>query len=673
MNDLPFPLLPAPAHFEPLSGHFDIDAAVVIVLRADASQATLRTARNLQQAIEKQAGVQLLIGPAAASARAIALRIDSGSGAAESYRLQISGDRIELAAPDEAGLFYGAQTLIQLLRGGGRSIAACRCEDRPALPNRGIMLDVSRGKVPTLRTLERLVDGLAHYKLNQLQLYTEHTFHFASHPDIGAGCDPLTADDMYALDAYCSERHVQLVPNLQSTGHMRHILDLPQYQHLAETPWHWSISAAGDEPYRFIDQLYGDFLPAFRSRLFNIDSDETYDFGRGQTSAKAAELGVGRLYLNHIVRLRELAARHGRTVMMWADILHHHPELIAEVPDDIVLLDWSYEAAPRYPTLDAIAAAGRPFYVCPGTSTWNTLFPRLDNAIGNIRTYVTQGLELGARGMLLTDWGDMGHYQPYANSWYPYLFGAEMAWAGGRTSEQDFDRAFGVLFLGQASGQAVQAMRRLGSAVQAPGIGVGNGSLSAYALWEDPLAGKTRSASRASLNELRDAAAHALRAWAVLPEPELRHALQFDALLLRTVADKVLAGRAAVDALKASGQTSAGELAAAIDALAANRARLQALQHEWERLWLQEARRGEIGITLAHYAGLEQRWTAALAWLREQHRRLVAGEAVDRELSSYDTGEYAVLWEQGGNDLRRLVGLVGRDKVPAQMLEWLGM
>lgn len=662
MDSVPL-LLPAPAHFEYQPGRFDLDESVDLLVEPGASSATLRTARHLQAALAAQTGLRLPIGTAAASDRPLRLGIVAGAGTApQSYRLEVTPASIAVEAADEAGLFYGVQTLIQLVAGGGRSIAACRCEDRPALPNRGIMLDVSRGKVPTLRSLERLVDTMARYKLNQLQLYTEHTFDFRSHPAIGAGCDPLTADDMYALDVYCSERHVELVPNLQSTGHMRHILELPQYGHLAETTWHWSISASGDAPYAFLDELYGDMLPAFRSRLFNIDSDETYDFGRGQTAERAAELGVGRLYLDHIVRLRELAARHGCTLMLWADVIHHYPELIAEVPDDVVLLDWSYEAAPRYPTLDAIAAAGRPFYVCPGTSSWNTLFPRLDNASGNIRTYVTQGIAAGAQGMLLTDWGDMGHYQPYANSWYPYLFGAEMAWTGGTTGDEAFERAFAVLFLGEASGAAVQAMRRLGSAVESPGIGVANGSLSAYALWEDPIAGKTLQAPVAAVAELRDAAAHALEAWSVLPDAELRHALQFDAVLVRYAAEKVIAGREAVDALHkaaAGGDGSGAALAAAITALDVMRGRLRALIREWERLWLSEARSSEIAITLERYAALEQRWTAALDWLREQHQRLLAGEKVDAELASYTTNGYAVLWEEGMRDHQRLRELIG--------------
>jgi N-acetyl-beta-hexosaminidase len=221
------------------------------------------------------------------------------------------------------------------------------------------MLDVSRGKVPTRQTLFELVDGLSAYKYNQLQLYVEHTFDFRSHPEIGAGTDPLTSDDILALDEYCRARHVELVPNLQSFGHQRHLLSLPRYQHLDEVGWRWSLSPAREETYAVLDDLYTDFLPAFTSPWMNVDCDETWDLGTGQSRALAEQLGKGRLYLQHILKLRDLAAKYGRRIMLWADVLHNHPELMPELPDDVLLLDWEYEAADSYPTAEALGKSGR--------------------------------------------------------------------------------------------------------------------------------------------------------------------------------------------------------------------------------------------------------------------------------------------------------------------------
>src|SRR5690606_41990055 len=65
---------------------------------------------------------------------------------------------------------------------------------------------------------------------------------------------------------------------------------------------------------------------------------------------------------------------------IWADMFWHHPELIAEFPEDIILLDWWYEAKDDYQTVDVIAGAGRRFYVCPGSSSWQAQYPRLNRS-----------------------------------------------------------------------------------------------------------------------------------------------------------------------------------------------------------------------------------------------------------------------------------------------------
>lgn len=686
-------LIPQPRHFERSSDSFALNAATVIALVGQATEATIFAARNLQTAIEAACGLKLQLSNASASAnRRNTIRlILQGDGGSEppsrtsdtdlhpqAYHLAISEQDAVITAADSAGLFYGVQTLIQLVRTHGRRLPGCRCSDEPALPHRGVMLDISRGKVPTLATLEHLADTLAHYKINQVQLYTEHTFQFPSHPKIGANCGNLSGDDMLALDQFCRARHIDLVPNLQSTGHMRHILSLPEYEHLAETPWRWSITPAREEAYRFLDDLYADFLPAFSVPILNVDSDEAWDHGRGQAKELSASLGFGRVYLNHILRLRDLAARHGRRIMIWADVLHHYPELIAEIPEDITLLDWAYEALPTYPTLAALAQAKRPFYVCPGTSTWNTIFPRIDNALGNIRNYVRAGLEAGAIGMLNTDWGDMGHYQPLSHSWYGYLFGAEMAWSGALTPTERFDAAFGSLFLGDPSGRAVAAIRRLGRAVEQPALAASNRSDTVYALYDEPLAGKMiNSTPPEALIEMAAAGEEAMMAFSGLPDRQLRRELMFSTHQMIYAATKVQLGQAIHHALRdlarSVGPTDDGvaRLDALLVAMNNLRAELPPMVTEFEDIWLQSAQRSEIQMNLDRYHALMARFDAALEWLRTQRVRYAADGTLDAELATYTPGEYLLLWDQSLHDLRRLLDLVGRDAMPPDVLRWL--
>jgi N-acetyl-beta-hexosaminidase len=222
-------LLPAPSRLTRAPGAFDLDAATSIAIGAGAADATVFGARLVQAAVRRATGLEPPLRKQPAPARGTnqiglvlvgrddttgLVSVGEESAAAEGYHLAITAGHVWLVASSEAGLFYAAQTLGQLVRTHGRRLPALTIYDRPALPNRGLMLDVSRGRVPTLETLYRLADTLAAYKYNQLQLYTEHTFAFPSHPLIGQGAGSLTADDILHLDRYCRARHVELVPNL---------------------------------------------------------------------------------------------------------------------------------------------------------------------------------------------------------------------------------------------------------------------------------------------------------------------------------------------------------------------------------------------------------------------------------------------------------------------------
>ena len=687
-------LIPQPRWFAWSAGSFRLNADTTLVLGPRAGSATLFAARDLQSALTAVSGLRLSIVKTASLAGQNTIRLilkgrdeqpaadgneEAGALGPQAYQLTITAAGVVITAADEAGLFYGVQTLIQLARGYGRRLPGCTCLDEPALPQRGVMLDISRAKVPTLATLQRLAETLAYYKINELQLYTEHTFRFPSHPGIGTDCGSLSADDMLALDMTCRERHIALVPNLQSTGHMRHILSLPEYEHLAETAWRWSITPARDETYRFLDELFADFLPAFSTPILNVDSDEAWDHGRGQAKALSAEIGYGRVYLNHILKLRELAARHDRQIMIWADVFHHYPELIAEIPVDVILLDWEYEGRDSYPSVAALARSGRPFYVCPGTSTWNTIFPRIDNSRINIRNYVRDGLAAGAIGMLLTDWGDLGHYQPFSLSWYSYLFGAEMAWSGATTATELFNQAFSRLFLGDPSGQAVAAIERLGSAVQQSGLAFPNRSDTVYALYDEPLTGRMiQSVSSEALVEVVAAGEAALPAFAALPDALLRHELMFTAHQMIYAGNKVLLGQAIHRALHELAAAAAmPDALARLDALIVEmehlRAELPPMVAEFEQIWLRSAHRSEIGVNLDRYAALSARFDAALDWLREQRATYADGATLDAALATYDPGQYVILWDQSQQDLHRLVDIVGRDAVPPEILKWLGL
>lgn len=407
------------------------------------------------------------------------------------YSLRVDKTGAEIAGIDPAAVFHGLQTLRQIMaqrpdgRGPAPDGSAARIRgtvvsDWPDLAERGLYYDVCRGRVPKLERLMELADTLAEYKINQLQLYIEHTFLFRGHPDIGRDASPLTAGDILALDAHCRRLHIELVPSLACFGHLDTVLNHPAYRHLAEDwgegrytdqaaadrpAWQrrkgWSLAPANPEVYDFLDSLFAQFLPLFSSSRFNVCCDETWDLGMGQSYELCRKIGKGRLYLGHILKLREMAARRGKRIQFWGDIIRHYPELIGRIPRDVTVLDWNYWSGHNFDTIRDFRKADVPFYACPGTSSWVSLFPRLHEGAANIRGFAIAARKAGATGLLNTDWGDGGHHNFMEFSWHGYLTGAECAWNAGADADS-FTGRFCRTFLRTANPDAERAIRILG-------------------------------------------------------------------------------------------------------------------------------------------------------------------------------------------------------------------
>ena len=177
------------------------------------------------------------------------------------------------------------------------------------------------------------------------------------------------------------------------------------------------------------------------------------------------------MYLDFIKQLhREVSAR-GKTMMFWGDIILKYPQLIRELPKNVVALNWGYEANHPFAKEAAqFAKAKIPFYVCPGSSTWQTLIGKHDNALANLHAAAKVGTKYGAVGFLNTDWGDGGHPQPLAVSWPLFAAGAALAW---NTKALDEGTLLAVLsrdVFEDATGKVAEAGFKLGFVHQKLGV-----------------------------------------------------------------------------------------------------------------------------------------------------------------------------------------------------------
>lgn len=413
------------------------------------------------------------------------VRVGEGPGLTpEGYRLIVHPAGVAIEARDAAGAFYARATLDQLVRmhAAAGALPATTIEDAPDLPDRGVLLDVSRDKVPTMATLYRLVDELASLKVNRLQLYVEHTFAYPGHREVWKDASPLTGDEIDSLDAYCAARAMELVPNQNSFGHMERWLRHPAYAPLAECDdpdaEYRSLCPVDPRAADFLAGLYDALLPHFTSRSFNVGCDETIDLGKGRSRAEVARRGAGPVYLDFLKTIHALVTARGRRMQFWGDIVLEHPELIPDLPEDVVALDWGYEADHPFDAQGVrFAAAGIEHRVCPGTSSWLSLAGRTANMIGNVAAAASAARAHGATGMLVTDWGDHGHWQPLPVSYPGLAYGAACMWGRDANRGIDLPAALDAHVLRDAAGVLGRVLHDLGDAHLETGVAPKNATV----------------------------------------------------------------------------------------------------------------------------------------------------------------------------------------------------
>ena len=467
-------LLPEPRQIQLTGGALLLAPDQLIVIKSPHPAALLFTAQEAQRALSLFADVIWHIHGAAPHAAAsvpesktglvISVNSDAATAKPQGYTLSITAQGLTIVGSDESGVFYGVMTLSQLVRQYGPNLPLLEITDYPDFPARGIMLDISRDKVPTMQTLFDLVDTLAGLKLNELQLYTEHTFAYQKHPIVWEHASPFTGEEILQLDVYCRARHINLVPNQNSFGHMRRWLTHDEYRPLAEAPngcdTRWGRF---DEPFtlcpgdpgsiKLVSEMFDDLLPHFSSGMFNVGCDETVDLGAGRSKEECEAKGTGRVYLDFLLKIYQLVKARGLTMQFWGDIIMEHPELASELPRDVIALEWGYESDHPFNDHGAkFAASGIPFYVCPGTSSWNSIGGRTDNALGNLLNAAENGLAHGAIGYLITDWGDSGHHQPLPVSYLGYGYGAAVSWCLQSNRDIYIARAISLHIFEDASG-----------------------------------------------------------------------------------------------------------------------------------------------------------------------------------------------------------------------------
>ncbi len=351
----------------------------------------------------------------------------------ESYVLHIHKHNIQIFARNKAGLFYGVQTLKQIIQANteGNRLPLIEIHDRPDFKIRAWQDDISRGPIPSMDFLKKEIRTMAAFKLNHFTLYTESVFKLSQHPNI-APADGISAKDIAELTAYAKLYHVELIGNYQAFGHMEKTLAYPALKHLAENGH--IITPTKAASYAFLSSAFADIAPSYSSKFFNINCDETFGLGEEQSKPMLDKLGIEGLYAYHINKLDSLLNPYHKRVLMWADIVGNHPKITNLLPEDITLIVWAYHGAQDFEEqIKPIAGSGLNFWIAPGVNCWGNVFPNLAEARTNIFNLIRDGKKYQATGVMNTTWDDDG-LNLFENNWLPLAWGAELSWHSPNTA-----------------------------------------------------------------------------------------------------------------------------------------------------------------------------------------------------------------------------------------------
>ena len=466
-------LLPKPKERSFQDGAYTPGIHAMILLAPGTAPGALLYARMLQQTFADQAGLTLDVGRGAARPGDIALAVDAALPAGQ-YRLAIAPDAVTLTAGDDEALCNGVQTLRQIIDLNGAVLPAQTITDWPDMATRGYYFDCSRGRVPKLSYLKQVADRLCRYKVNQWQLYIEHTYLFRDLSEAWRDDTPLTAQEILELDDYCAARHIELVPSLSTFGHMYKILstktccDLCELEDSEKIPfsysyagWHHTLNASDPDSLAFVKKLIDEYRPLFRTNKFNICDDETFDLGKGRSKEQADREGAQALYVRHVKALCEYIVAQGGIPQFWGDIMWRFPESCRELPKETICLNWGYLPEQRENEIRDIAASGITQYACPGCCGWNRWMPLQLYAYKNNRIMGRHARKYHAVGILNTDWGDYGHINDPRLTVPGMLYGAAFAWNADEVPFDEINEAVSRLEYGDASGTLAGAMAEM--------------------------------------------------------------------------------------------------------------------------------------------------------------------------------------------------------------------
>jgi hexosaminidase len=560
-----------------------------------------------------------------------------GPDSRESYLLKVTTNGVEIRAPSSAGLFYGVQTLLQMVEGTDEQAAlpVAEIRDWPSLAYRAFMMDFSHGQLLRVSEIMRQIDLLAKFKANQYYFYSEMNVEMEGYELVNPDAR-FTRDDIKKIVEYAHQRHMDVVPCTELYGHMHDLFRVEKFSDLGLPQYGDEFDPRNPRVMAVMDDLLNQNMKLFGSPWIHVGFDEPWSLGKiGMVEGK----DPFQTFVAILGHLTEEARKHGVRLVYWADIangastLSSHPDLIKKLPAGAVSAPWAYDPDTNYEQfVEPLAKENVPTMVTPAIWNWNEIFPDYHRSFLDINGLTAAGKKFGTLGVLNTGWTDCGQTL-YRQSLPGLAFGAAAAWQAQVVDTNSFFADYTALMYPAAeAAEIAPALEELSTVEEMFESILAN--TTQHGFWRDPLEPgylARLEKRQADLHKARalagSAEEHLQKAQRIAPaDPTLKSMLMaarlFDYLGMKCLYAVEWAGyfrelKGVPDQKMVTlyigiqmNQTDHGMVADLID-------KISGLKEPYREAWLEESTDYRLATALARWDAEEQHWIATWHRLNE--------------------------------------------------------
>jgi hexosaminidase len=446
-------ILPAPRHLSEGSGRFPL-AGASICFAAKPSPEDRFAARELASDLAASLRITLPVVETGCGTRSIVFSRTgqggdlaapgetAGEASREAYSIRISPSAVRLESRSSAGLFYAVQTLRQMVETAGEpALPEATVTDWPALPYRGLMMDMSHTQLPRLDELKRQIDFLAFWKVNQYFFYSEATIALDGYPILPPHAQFSKAQVRELID-YARARHIDVIPNPELYGHLHDVFRKERYADLAPIRYGGEFRPEDPRVPRILEDWISQLAALFPSKFFHIGFDETWLLEKG---AEQLHKSPEDLYLEQLRRVVGLVQKNGKVPLAWADMMEKYPRMIPQLPQGLIAVPWHYEPltdAEYQRFLKPFHEAGVPMMVLSAVLNWQWLVPNYTTSFEVDKRLLEAGLKYGASGFLNSEWTDDTQAALLRMARPALAHSSIAAWQGAAPPAADFFRQY---------------------------------------------------------------------------------------------------------------------------------------------------------------------------------------------------------------------------------------